>query len=61
VVAEAVVAGDPTGEVADLAGERVHRRVCGGGHEGRRHRCQLGALVVVEPVRGAGDRIAVTG
>ncbi len=61
VVAQALVAGDPAGEVADVAGERVDRCRRGVLDQARGLRCQLDPLLIVETVPGPGDRIGVTG
>ncbi len=60
VVAQALVARDAAGQVADLAGERVHRRRRGLLDQARRLRRQLDAFLLVETVRRSGDRIGVT-
>ena len=60
VVAQAVVAGEAPGEVADLAVEPSTDDRAAQLDELRSHRRQLGATGVVEAVGGAGDRVGVT-
>ena len=62
VVAQAVVAGQAAGEVADLAVEPVHRRAA---RAGSTSSVAIAANstrpLVIEPVGRSGDRVGVTG